>query len=249
MVFQAKLYVNDFLKYFWFILECPNGQEALLDDYSKSGYIVVMINGKITIGILGGIGSGKSTVAGVFSANGCAVINADKIAHDVLEEDGTKKQICEAFGEGVFEGESVDRKKLGEVAFESEGNWARINGIIHPKVLAEIDKLIDVYSRDKSVRAIVLDVPLLVEVGLEKKCDKLIFVECSPEIKVARAEKNGLSEENLKKRENFQFSLDKKAQLAHYVVHNNSDLGKVTDQVIQFLSTIIFIQDTTFEQK
>ena len=201
------------------------------------------------IGILGGIGSGKSTVAKVFAENGCAVINADKIAHDVLEEDGVKKHISEAFGEGVFEGDFVDRKKLGEAVFESKVNADVINGIIHPKVLAEIDKLIDVYGRDKGVRAIVLDVPLLAEVGWEKKCDKLIFVECSPEIKVQRAEKNGLSEENLKKREKFQFSLDKKAQLAHYIVHNNSDLGKVTDQVIQFLSTITFVQGTTFEQK
>ena len=198
-----------------------------------------MVERKKIIGILGGLGSGKSTVAGIFGENGCAVVDADAIAHEMLEKVDVKEQIRVAFGGEVFSGENVDRKKLAEAVFADIGNTERINAIIHPKVLLEIDKLIDIYSRDSNIRAIVLDVPLLLEVGWENKCDSLIFVECNSEIRAKRAKNKGLSKENLKKRENFQISLDKKAKLAHYIVHNNSGTKEITNQVARVLSVIV----------
>jgi dephospho-CoA kinase len=85
----------------------------------------------------------------------------------------------------------------------------------------------------------VLDMPLLLEVGWEKKCDYLIFVECNSENRAKRAKKKGLSKENLKKREKFQISLDKKAKLAHYIVHNNSGTKEITNQVTKVLSVVV----------
>jgi len=197
------------------------------------------VNRKKIIGIVGGIGSGKSTVAGVFGDNGCAVIDADAIAHKMLGEADVKEQIRAAFGAGVFTEGNADRKKLGEAVFANNDAAERINAIIHPKVLSEIDKLIEIYNRDSNIRAIVLDVPLLLEVEWEKKCDILIFVECNSENRAKRAQKSGLSEENLKKREKFQISLDKKAKLAHYIVHNNSGTKEITNQVTRVLSVIV----------
>ena len=198
-----------------------------------------MVELKKIIGVVGGIGSGKSTVAGVFGENGCAVVDADAIAHEVLDERDVKEQIRETFGAGVFAEGEVDRERLADAVFASGDAAERINAIVHPKVLSEIDKLIEIYNRDSNVRAIVLDVPLLVEVGWEKKCDSLIFVECTSENRVKRAIKHGLSEENLKKREKFQISLDKKAKLAHYIVHNNSVTKEITNQVTRVLSVIV----------
>jgi dephospho-CoA kinase len=210
-----------------------------LDVWGGCGYIVRMVSCKKIIGILGGIGSGKSTVAGVFGVSGCAVVDADAIAHEILDEPETKEQILAEFGEEVFAGGSVDRQGLGDAVFASGDAAERINAIVHPKVLSEIDKLIEIYNRDSNVRAIVLDVPLLLEIGWERKCDSLIFVECNSENRAKRAEKKGLSEENLKKREKFQISLDKKAKLAHYIVHNNSGTKEITNQVTRVLFVIV----------
>ena len=198
-----------------------------------------MVERKKIIGVVGGIGSGKSTVASIFGDGGCAVIDADAIAHQMLDEPDVKEQILAAFGGEVFLEGNVDREKLAEAVFESEGDIDRINAIIHPKVLLEIDKLIEDYNRDSNIRAIVLDMPLLLEVGWDSKCDYLIFVECNSENRVERAIKHGLSEENLKKREKFQFSLDKKAKVAHYIVHNNSGTKEITNQVTKILSVIV----------
>jgi dephospho-CoA kinase len=197
------------------------------------------VSRKKIIGILGGIGSGKSTVAGIFGDNGCAVIDADAIAHGMLDEPETKELILAAFGDEVFAGGNVDRQRLADAVFANNGTAERINAIIHPKVLSEIDKLIEIYNRDSNIRAIVLDVPLLLEVGWEKKCDYLIFVECNPENRAKRAQKHGLSGENLKKREKFQISLDKKAKIAHYIMHNNSGTKEITNQVTKVLSVIV----------
>ena len=82
--------------------------------------------------------------------------------------------------------------------------------------------------------------PLLVEVGWEKKCDKLIFVACREDIKAQRTAKNGGSWKNLqKKRENFQISLDIKSKIADYIVENNSDFSTMSNQVIKIFTTII----------
>ena len=201
--------------------------------------VIRMENHKAIIGILGGIGSGKSTVANILANNGCAVINADKIAHELLEQNDIKQKIVAAFGSTILTDDHIDRKKLADLVFESGRNTDIINSIIHPEVLKKIDKLIDFFSRDNNIRAIVLDVPLLAEVGWNNKCDKLIFVDSDPETRFKRAALNGLSQDEIKKREKFQISLDIKSNLAHYIVHNNSDLGITADQVIQVLSAIV----------
>jgi dephospho-CoA kinase len=194
---------------------------------------------KKIIGIIGGIASGKSRVSEAFADNGCAVIDADRIAHKLLEDPEIKSQIRNIFGKEVISDENIDRPSLAKAAFESEKSLEKINSIVHPKVLSEIDKLIDQYNRDSNIRAIVLDVPLLLEVRWENKCDCLIFVECEKEIRVKRAQNKGISEEMLKKREKFQFSLDKKISLAHYIIHNNSVWEKTNSQIIDILSNIL----------
>ena len=96
------------------------------------------------------------------------------------------------------------------------------------------------YSRQENIRAIVLDMPLLLEVAWDKHCDVLIFVECSDSIRSKRAEKRDICYENrLKKREKFQISLDNKAQIAHYTVRNNSDLSALAEQVERIFSIIM----------
>ena len=200
-----------------------------------------MGNKKIVIGILGRICSGKSTVAREFARLGCGVVDADEIAHGLLEKSDIKEQIKEAFGNDVFNSTGqVDRNKLAEKVFEDEKTVERINRIIHPPVLAKCEELIAEFNSRSGIKAIVLDIPLLAETGWLQQCDKLVFVDCDEEIKARRAVKKGLFSKNqLKKRENFQIFLDKKKKIADYIVDNNSGLSATAEQVVRIFTIII----------
>lgn len=195
---------------------------------------------KPVIGILGGIGSGKSAVAAEFAKLGCEVIDADKIAHELLDQPEVRQQIVGLFGEGILDSaEKIDRKKLADIVFADAQRLASLNNIIHPLVLKRAEELIDLYKHRAGVKAIVLDIPLLAEVGWAKRCDKLIFVDCQRQIRIDRVKKMGVFDENqIKIRENFQISLDKKARLADNVVDNNSDFSALVRQAANIFSHI-----------
>ncbi|MDD5011566.1 MAG: dephospho-CoA kinase [Phycisphaerae bacterium] len=199
------------------------------------------MNKKPIIGILGGIASGKSTLAKELENQGCAVIDADAIAKQLLQTDDVKKQIRDRFGGGVFDtAGQVDKAKLAEMVFTGTASVEAINAIVHPKVLKRTEELIAQYQNDPAVKAVVLDIPLLLETGWEKRCDKLIFVDCSRPARLERASKKGVFDENqLKKRENFQISLDKKQKIAHYIVDNNKDLSELTKQIGEIFPALI----------
>lgn len=192
------------------------------------------------IGVLGGIGAGKSTVAGCFAKLGCAVIDADRVAHGVLEEAEIQASIVQIFGTGVLGSSGrVDRAALGRVVFADGAALDQLNRLIHPKVMAQVEQLIAACHRDTAVPAIVLDVPLLAEVGRLDLCDVLVFVEAEDAIRRQRVRKSGKFDENeLKKRENFQISLDTKRKIADYTICNNSDNSDVAEQVAHLFSII-----------
>ena len=187
---------------------------------------------KPIIGILGGIGSGKSTVASEFAKLGCKVIDADKIAHKLLDESSVKEKIVDFFAKDILKSTGkIDRSKLAEVVFADADKLSSLTKIIHPLVLGRAEKLIEQYNRQKQVKAIVLDMPLLVEVGWAERCDRLIFVDCRQKLRVDRAKNMGFDENQLKIRENFQISLDNKADLADNMIENNSDFLALVRQV------------------
>ncbi len=193
------------------------------------------------IGILGGIGSGKSTVAGQFAKLGCRVIDADEIAHELLEQADVITKVKASFGQAIlnFQGK-IDRSKLAKIVFKDSTKISKLNGIIHPLVLARTEALIKEYNGQNEVKAIVLDMPLLMEVGWEKRCDRLIFVDCRADLRLKRAEKMGIfSEEALKIRENFQISLDKKKTIADNTIDNNSGFEALAEQVADILSDVV----------
>ena len=114
-----------------------------------------------------------------------------------------------------------------------------LNEIIHPLVLQRAEELIKQYDRQNQVKAIVLDMPLLVEVGWDKRCDKLIFVVCEQKLRLDRAKKLGFDKNQVKIRENFQISLDNKANLADNTIENNSDFSVLARQVTDIFSYIM----------
>ena len=196
---------------------------------------------KPIIGILGGIGSGKSTAAAEFAKLGCKVIDADKIAHELLEEPSVKEKVVGLFSRSILNPEGkIVREKLAEVVFTDADKLSSINEIIHPIVLQRAEKLIKKYNSQKQVKAIILDMPLLVEVGWDKRCNKLIFVNCDQKLRLNRAKKLGFDKNQVKIRENFQISLDNKANLADNTIENNSDFSVLAKQVVNIFSYIMY---------
>lgn len=202
----------------------------------------------IIIGILGGVGSGKSAVAAEFAKLGCAVIDADKIAHELLNRQGVIKEIVAHFGDCVLDRwGKIDHSKLADVVFadggepaalRGRGGLAALNQIIHPLVLARVEVLIKKAKRQGRVKAVVLDMPLLIEVGWAKRCDKLIFVECDEQLRAERGEMAGL-DGGRKYREKFQISLDKKKSIADNTIDNNSGFSALAEQVTGIFSYIM----------
>jgi len=215
---------------------------------------------KPIIGILGGIGSGKSTVAAEFAKLDCAVIDADKIAHELLDRKDIKDKIVNLFGQAVLDSaKKVDSSKLADIVFTDADKLASLNKIIHPFVLARIEELIKQYQaeagavspappfpdfrrggvREPPLQAIVLDMPLLAEVGWAERCDKLIFVDCKRQLRVDRARKKCFFDENkIKIRENFQISLDNKVTISDNTIDNNSGFSALAKQVTDIFSEI-----------
>ncbi|MBN1508786.1 MAG: dephospho-CoA kinase [Sedimentisphaerales bacterium] len=193
---------------------------------------------KPLIGIIGGIGSGKSTVAAEFKNLGCAVIDADSIAHELLREDEVRDTVIQLFGPGVLNacGE-LDRKRLAAIVFADTRRLSALNGVLHPRVLQRTEELIAQYNTDSHTRAIVLDMPLLAEVGWADRCDKVIFVACDRKRRVERAS-GFLSDREIEIRENSQISLDSKARLADNIVDNNSDFSALVRQITEIFSEI-----------
>lgn len=188
---------------------------------------------------MGGIASGKSTVAAEFAKLGCKVINADKIAHELLDKNAVKRQIVAAFGPSILDPKGrIDRKRLADIVFADTRKLSLLNLIVHPLVLERAEQQIERYSRQNQVRAIVLDMPLLAEVDWAKRCDRLVFVRCSRKIRAERAKKMGFDKNQLKMRENFQISLDNKAGIADNTIENNSDFSALVRQVADIFTDI-----------
>ena len=193
---------------------------------------------KPVIGILGGVGSGKSTVAMEFGRLGCAVIHADRIAHQVLQRPDIRDRVFEALGGAFLDaGGRVDRRKVAKAVFADPEKLKALNRIIHPQVLEEVERLVRYYQDQTDVPAVVLDVPLLVEVGWADRCDRRVFVSTDLATRVARA--TDLTAEDILARENFQISLDKKAVLADNIIENNSDLSALVRQIATIFSNVM----------
>ena len=196
---------------------------------------------KPIIGLLGGICSGKSTVAGEFAKLGCKVIDADIIAHELLDRKDIRKRVVGLFGQTILNSkEKIDSKKLAGIVFSDSDKLRSLNKIIHPFVLERAEELIEKYNGQSQVKAIVLDMPLLAEVGWDKRCDKLIFVDCKRELRIKRAKKKGVFDENqVKIREKFQISLDNKVAITDNTIDNNSGFSALAKHIANIFSCII----------
>ncbi len=197
---------------------------------------------KPVIGLTGGIGAGKSAVAEAFGQLGCAIIDSDRLAHEAINEPPNIAQLRRWWGDDILTADGqVDRAAVGRIVFTNDAQLKRLRGLLHPAVLGKRKILVREYERQPEVLAIVLDTPLLLENGVQGECDAIVFVNASDKIRLKRVQTaRGWDAAQLRAREKKQLPLDKKREMAQYIVENDGVQSATLIQVRQTLHEILY---------
>jgi dephospho-CoA kinase len=188
---------------------------------------------KPVIGLVGGIGAGKSTAAAQLARLGCAVIDGDAIGHRLLGEPAVRRRLRERWGEGILRPDgAVDRGRLGAIVFADARELAALGAILHPLIRGGIAEATDRAQADPAVTAVVIDAAVLLEAGWDQLCTHLVFIEADETRRVQRATAaRGWEKAAWSAREKSQISLDKKRRRCHYVIANNSSVSHLSEQI------------------
>ena len=182
----------------------------------------------------GGIATGKSTVCSLLKMHGFSVIDADVIAKEQLEV--SKGELREIFGDEIFDVNEVDRKKLANIIFSSSTQREKLNTLIHPKVRAEINR--QAKLKEKFELPYLMDIPLFFESG-DYECKMSMVVYTPKNIQLDRLiNREGFSLDEANKRVNAQIDIEKKKEMADWVVDNSFDLKHLQNEVEKFVEYI-----------
>ena len=188
----------------------------------------------IIIGLTGGIGSGKSSVAEMFKDEGAYVIDFDYLARVVVEPDAPAwRDIVDYFGpEILFPDRTLNRSQLAEIVFSDAQSRKALEGFTHPRIFEKRDTLLKGIEKKNPNAIVIVDVPLLFELSLTKNFDKIILVYVSRDVQIERAIiRNPLLKEEVEKRLKAQINIEKKKLLSDYIINNEGSLKNTKDQV------------------
>ena len=188
------------------------------------------------VGLLGGIGSGKSAVAALFQEFGARTVDADRIGHSVLEEPAIRKTLVAWWGPGILEKGRVDRAAVARRVFASPGATRKLNRLVHPRIRKELAREISRGSRRSGV--LVVDAALLLETGSDAACDVLVFVDAPAADRRRRIARRGWTAAEWRRRERTQWPLPRKRARADYVIDNGGPRAATRKQVESILQEI-----------
>ena len=190
------------------------------------------------LGLTGGIGTGKSTVAKMLREKNIPVVDTDSISKEIIEYPEVIEKIKIEISNEVFDFKNkLDRKKLSEIVFENKDKLKKLNEIMHPVILKKMWEEVEKLKKDYKV--IVVDIPLLFEINMENEVDKVLLIYSSKEIQIERImNRDGRTREEAIKIINSQMPLYKKREKSDYIIQNNDSLEKLKknlDKVVQKL--------------
>lgn len=173
--------------------------------------------------LTGGIATGKSTVAKIFAEHGFEIIDADRIAHRVLDEQ--HERIAEIFGSGFVKEGKVDRKELGKVVFADEGKRRELEALLHPLIYREIEK--EAAALDALGKPYLVDIPLFFETNRYPIRRSLVVYTTQAQQFDRLIRREGYSAEQARQRIDAQLPIDEKRDRATYLIDNTGDLAQL----------------------
>ena len=193
---------------------------------------------KLVIGVVGGIGAGKSTVARMLGERGGLVIDADRLGHEALELPAVRERLIQLWGPGILKADGhPDRRAIAKIVFGDPAERTKLEALVFGEIEAGIRRDIASAQSNPDVRFVVLDAAIMLETGWAKVCDHIVFVDAPLEVRLARvAERSGWTADQVASREAAQMDLATKRQQADVVILNTGSpdrLSRELDQLLQ----------------
>ncbi len=192
---------------------------------------------KLVIGVIGGMGSGKSQVAAELAKRGARVISGDRLGHEALRHPVIRSQIVERWGRKILdEKEEIDRRKLGAIVFADAAERRKLETLVFPWIESGIRSEIYKAQVDPEFALVVLDAAIMMEAGWHKFCDRIVYVDAPRDLRLKRlAAQRGLSAREVEMREAAQLSVTEKADRADDIVDNSGSPEQLAQQVEKLL--------------
>lgn len=198
--------------------------------------MVELTSSKPVLGIIGGIGSGKSLVASLLAQRGGKIIAGDQLGHEALRQPEIRTKVAARWPAVADADGEVTRKKLGAIVFTNEAERTALEAFVHPYIERRIAEEIAVAQGDPGVAFVVLDAAIMLEAGWDRHCDRIIYVEVPRELRLRRLqEQRGWSEKEVEAREEAQLSLTEKSRRAGATVDNSGTPEETRRQVDNLL--------------
>lgn len=189
---------------------------------------------KNAIALTGGIATGKSTVCNILKLHGFSIIDADKIAHQVLQEQ--KEKISSIFGKDYIKNGKVDRKKLAKLIFNNKEAKKTLESLLHPLIKKEIEK--ESLKLEKYQVPYIVDIPLFFETK-NYPIKRVVVVYAPKELQLERLiKRENLNKDEAKKRIESQMDIEKKKELANFVIDNSKDLKHLQNEIEKFIQRV-----------
>lgn len=192
---------------------------------------------KPVIGLLGGIGSGKSQVAAAFARHGARIVAGDQLGQAALRDPDIRACVVSRWGENIADEQGeIDRRRLAAIVFADPAQRKELEAIVHPWIRRHIRAAVEEARNDPHVPMIVLDAAVMLEAGWNEVCDHLVFIEAPRAVRLERvAVQRGWSEKEVAEREEAQLPLTEKAVRADHVLDNSASLEHLNRQVNDLL--------------
>jgi dephospho-CoA kinase len=184
----------------------------------------------LIIGLTGGVASGKSIISKVLKEEGAYLIDTDQIARELVEpETPTWKELVRVFGKEILQEDgSIHRKKLASKVFSDPEQKSLLDQIIHPRIKEEIDRHLERIARKDPEAIVIIDAPLLVEIGNHREMDKVIVVTSTEKQQIERLrEREGINQKGAQRIIASQMPTQEKVKVADFVIQNEGSLEEV----------------------
>ena len=192
---------------------------------------------KLVIGLVGGMGSGKSRVAAEFAKHGARIVKADEFGHEALRQPAIRDALVKRWGRDILgaNGE-IDRGRVARIVFAHDGDRRALEASVHPYIARRIREEIEAAKTDSTVKFVVLDAAIMLETGWTEVCDRVLYVHAPRAARLRRlADQRGWSAKEVEARENAQISLTEKATRADSALDNSGSPESLARKVSELL--------------